>query len=182
MKVQEKLKNMLIEAGLSEVEIVIYFELLKKPSETKWNLINRTGLDRNCVYRAFEKLEQLKMVKKDREGIKALSLKPFVDGLLHSEKRLGKLADKIRKTAPFLRVPTEAVEEFDVVHFQDQILDNYMMMSKVKYNTCLDFGDLENFVPVLGGMEPVLKFRENRYKQSAKNKAICTTFGPYTSC
>ena len=31
-------------------------------------------------------------------------------------------------------------------------------------------------------MDPVFKFRVNRFKQNAKNIALCTTGGPFTSC
>lgn len=181
MALHEKLKDLLLEAGLSETEVFVYLELLKSPADTKWQLVNRTNLNRNNVYRAFEKLESLKMVSVDDFGVKAMSLKALVSDLNSSSRKSGKLAAKIRNVAPYLRMANESMEEFDVLYTQNQILDAYLMMAEARYNTCLDFGDLETFVPVLGGLLPVFKFREKRSKH-AHNQAICTTSGPFTEC
>lgn len=182
MQVNEELQQLLIKAGLIESEVQLYIELLKNPAQTKWELISRTGLDRNRVYRAFETLEKFKMVEKNKYGFKSLSPKALVAELLRSDRKAKKLAYQIKRIAPFLRLPNESIEEMETAYTQEQILDAYIVMSQVKYNTCLDFGDLENYVKILGGLDPVFKFRVNRFKQSAKNLAICTTLGPYTQC
>lgn len=177
-----KLKSLLTEAGLTEYEIAVYLELLKKPSHTKWDLVSRTGFDKNKVYRAFEHLRELKMIEKDNANIGARSLEHLAKDLEFRQKKTLDVAEKLRKFSSFLKVPTEAVEEFEVITDKERILEKYIMMSEVPQNTCLDFGDLESFVPVVGGMDSVFKFRLNRYGQHAENKAICTTVGPYTSC
>lgn len=182
MKLDYQLKTLLLQAGLKESEVIVYLELLKKPSQNKWELICRTGLDKNMVYRAFERLKELDMVEKNESGIIALSLSSLVADLSTSQKKTEKLANKLKRFSPFLKIPVESVEDFRIADTPDEILDIYILMSKIKYDTCLDFGDLENFVPVLGGMDPVFKFRINRFKQKAQNRAICTTVGPYTSC
>ena len=180
MTIHEKLKKLLLEAGLNESEAFIYIELLKNPSSTKWELVKRTGLDKNKVYRAFDKLIYLKLIEKSEKYIKANSLKALVADLKNNQRKFGRLAYKIKEIAQFLRLPNESVDKFDSLYTKEQMLDAYMMMSELKYDTCLDFGDFENFVPVLGQMEPILKFRENRFKSSAGSKVICTTKGPYT--
>lgn len=177
----EKLKTLLLEAGLSESEVSVYLELLNSPAQTKWELVGRTKLDRNKVYRSFEKLEEFKMVTADEAGFRALSLKALVSELNLSSREKGKLATKIKNVAPYLRMANESVEEFDLLYTQNQILDAYIKMSDIKYDVCLDFGDLETFVPILGGLHPVFKFRENRSRH-AHNRAICTTAGPFTNC
>jgi len=178
----KKLKDLLLQAGLSETECLVYLELLKEPVENKWNLIIRTGLNKSKVYRSCERLQQLKMIEKTNYGICASSLDNLLDYLNKKQEDYLNISKKIKAFMPFMKVPTEAVASFDIAHNQEQILDLYDMMSNVKYDTCLDFGDLENYVDVLGGLEPVFKFRANRFKQNAKNNAICTTIGPYTSC
>lgn len=179
MKIQVQLKNLLIEAGLNEAEVLVYLELLKNSAQSKWELTIRTGLDRNKIYRAFERLTVLKLVSENKSGFEALSLEFFLKDLQNKAK---KLASRIKKFSPFLKIPVEAIEKFEVGDEKNKILEDYIMMSQVKYDTCCDFGDLEGFVPVLGGLDPVFKFRVNRYKQMAKNHAICTTVGPYTAC
>lgn len=163
---------MLTESGLNEAEIITYLELLKSPAETRWELISRTGLNRNKLYRACEKLIYIKLIAKTPFGIEALPLDSLVDEQLKKLKRL----------RAFHRIPFEAVDEFETADTKEKILEQYIKMSEVKYDTCLDFGDLEGLVPVLGGMDPVFKFRVNRYKQMAQNRAICTTTGPFTAC
>lgn len=178
----KQLENLMAEAGLNETEILIYLSLLKKPAATKWDLKVRTGLERNKVYRACERLEALKLIGKNRKGISALTLAGLIEDLLEKQKNAFALAQKLKQYSGFSTIPTEAIEEFDTAVTQEKILEQYIKMSQINYDTCLDFGDLEGFVPVLGGMDPVFKFRVNRYKQNAKNMALCTTTGPFTSC
>lgn len=178
----EELRKILIDSGLSEAEAQVYIELMSAGAGSKWDLVVRTGMDKNKVYRAFEQLEQMGLVGKNDFGIEAFSLHVLVDHLKEKRKDIDDLLNKIKGFLPFLKIPTEAVDEFEVTTDKERILNNYMMMSEVKYDTCLDFGDLEGFVPVLGGMDPVFKFRVNRFKQMARNRAICTTVGPFTSC
>lgn len=180
MKITQKLKELLLKAGLLEAEVSVYLELLKSPSQSKWDLVGRTGLNRNKVYRAFEKLDALKLIEESKKGVKASSLKTLVADLKNSQRKLGKIAYQIKEIAPFLRLPRESIDSFDTCYTHDQMMDAYTMMSELKYDTCLDFGDFENFVPIVGSMDPITKFRENRYKNMAKSKVICTTSGPYT--
>lgn len=181
-KMYKKLKALLSEAGLNEAEIDIYVELLKKPSQTKWELINRTGFNKNQVYRAFDRLIAFKMIEETNSGIEPLSLDFLLANLESSRIRTYNLVTKLKNFSPFLKIPIEAVNDFQLLDTKEKILDKYMMMSQIKYNTCLDFGDLESFVPVVDGLDSVFKFRTNRFNQSAENKAICTTTGPFTSC
>ncbi|MFH1284379.1 MAG: helix-turn-helix domain-containing protein [Candidatus Peregrinibacteria bacterium] len=178
----EKLKDLLLKAGLTEPEVMIYLELLKNPSASKWDMVLRTGIEKNKVYRAFDHLCELKMAKKTDDGIEAMSLDNLVSVLDESHFNTRILANKLRDFSSFIKIPQEAVSEFEIADTQEKIVDKYIMMSQVPYGTNLDFGDLEGFVPVLGGLDPVFKFRENRYNQRAKNVAICTTLGPFTSC
>ena len=178
----KKLKDLLLEAGLSEMESLIYLELMKEPVENKWTLISKTGLNKSKVYRACSRLKELNMIEKTSFGICASPLDNLLAYRNTTQEEALNISNKIKAFMPFVKVPTESVAGFDIAHNQDQILDLYDMMSNIKYDTCLDFGDLENYVDVLGGLEPVFKFRANRFKQNAKNNAICTTIGPYTSC
>lgn len=182
MRIQPQIRDLLLEAGLTEAEVLVYMELLKQPAQTKWDMVKRTKLNRNHVYRAFERLKGLNMIKQDRFGLQAATLHTLAREVEVAGRKSKILAQKLRKMTPFLSVPTEVVEDFKVLNTKSEILDIYLMMSQLKYDTCLDFGDLEGYVPVLGGMDPVFKFRENRYNQGAKNRAICTTTGPYTQC
>lgn len=181
MMIHEKLKDLLFIAGLKESEVFVYLELLKRPAQTKWELVTRTGLNRSQVYRAFNVLEEYKMIEKGKLFYRALSLKAFIEELNRTQRNTGKLVQKIRNIAPFLRLPREAVDQFDVSFTKDQILEDYIRMSEGDYSTCFDFGDLEGYVPILGGLDPLFKFREKRFKH-AKNMAVCTTIGPYTEC
>jgi len=178
----KKLETLLIDAGMTEAEVRIYLELLKKPSQSKWDLVNRTGLDKNQVYRAFDSLSTLNMVKKDETGIEPQPLDSLIKTLELSRKKIKNTIVQLKKFSPFLKIPTEAVADFQILDTQEKILDKYIFMSEVEYDTCLDFGDLENFIPTIGGLDPAFKFRDNRYKKSSDNEAICTTTGAYASC
>lgn len=177
------LKTLLIEAGLNEAEVKVYLELLKEPSQSKWELVGRTGLDKNQVYRAFDGLNALKMIKKNVEGIEPQSLDGLVGNLESSEQKTRKLVDRMKKFSPFLKIPTEGVAEFQVLETHDEIMEKFFMMSEIDYHTCLDFGDLERFIPlVLKDVEQMFRFRKIRHSKSSKNIALCTNNGPFTSC
>lgn len=176
-----KLRDLLLAADLSEAEVVIYLDLLKAPAEAVWDLVKRTGFSKSVIYRAFSRLKELKMVEKKDGGIRALSLKALVADLVKSERRLRNTAYKIKQIAPFLRAPTESLEEFETFYTPDQIAETYVDISRLHYDVSLDFGDFENFVnKSVGGIKPTLQFRHNRLKK-AINQAICTSYGPYTS-
>lgn len=174
-----KLHGFLLESGLGEAEAFIYIELLKKPVATIWELVQRTGLRKSAVYRAFATLERLKMVEKNEKGIRALSLKTLVAELNKKERETGRLADNIRRIAPFLKMPIESIEDIETLYTKESIYAVYMFMSEINYNVNLDFGDFEGFVPVLGGLHMPQKFLCNRLKH-ATNHAILTSYGPYT--
>ena len=180
MAVYAQLSNLLLSAGLSEAESRIYAELLKKPAETRWELVGRTGLDRNTVYRACDKLESLKMAAKEGNLYRALSLKALVADLNMQGRKCRKLSNQIKNIAPYLRIPNESVEEMDTLYTRDQIEEAFQFMAEHDYDTNLEFGDFENFIPVLGSIQPGIKFREKRIRH-ASSHAICTTFGPYSA-
>lgn len=173
----------LLEAGLSEAEAIIYVELLKAPVQTKWEIVQRTGLDKNKVYRGFERLKGMEMIDVDASGvIKVKSLKSLVADLKTSSRKTGRLANKIKNLSPYLHMEEEAVKEVEMIDDPERLKEVYLMMSEMPYDTVLDFGDFENFVPMLeGDMNPVFKFRELRAKHASCN-TICTTDGPYTRC
>lgn len=179
MALYSKLKDLLSQAGLGETSILVYLELLKQPTQNIWELVTRTGLSKSAVYRAFENLVALKMVEKNETGIHALSLKNFVENLYRKERRLFKLANKIKKIAPFLRA-NENIEEFETMYGDAEITDAYLMMAQMPYSINFDFGDFESLCRHVGGLSVAEKFRDTRVKH-AKNLAICTTFGPLTS-
>ncbi len=179
----KKLETLLIDAGLSEAEVKVYIELLKQPSQSKWELVSRTGLDKNQVYRAFDRLDALNIVKKDNNGIEPKSLDSLVDYLESSQQKTQKVIDGMKKFSPFLKIPTEAVDDFQVLDSYDEIMDKFFMMSEIGCNTCLELGDLERFIPlVLKNVEQMFKFRKKRHIKNSKNIALCTSDGPFTSC
>lgn len=180
MAIYGKLRDLLLEAGLNESECHVYIELLKKPCQTVWELVTRTGLSKSVAYRAFTRLHNLKMVEKSELGIRALTLKSFVSELVRRERRLSKIAYKIKQVAPFLRAPHESIEEFETFYTPGQIADAYVAMSELDFGVSLDFGDFEHFVPIIGGIHPVHMFRTNRVKKATAH-AVCTTNGPYTA-
>jgi len=180
MAIYQKLRDLLFDAGLSEAETLVYIELLKKPALTIWDLVLRTGLSKSTVYRSFIKLRNFKMVEKNREGIRALSLRALISELVRSERKLRKTAYLIKQIAPFLRAPRESIEEIETFYTPEQIAETYVSLSSRDFDVSLDYGDFENFVPIIGGLKPVFQFRTNRLKH-ATNHAICTSFGPYTA-
>jgi DNA-binding MarR family transcriptional regulator len=177
MSLYTNLKSLLFEAGLSESEVLIYLELLKEPAVSKWELIKRTGLSKNAVYRAFTNLEKNKMIEESRERIKALSLKSLVSELKTSERKFRKLAYKIKSISPFLHTPNDAFDELETLYTPEQIQEAYMFMSEQDYDINFDFGDFENFIKVMGNLDISKKYRQNRIKH-ASNKSLITTFGP----
>lgn len=180
MTVKTQLELLLIESGLSESCAILYLELLDKPAETIFELVMRTRMSKSCVYRAFTALKEKKMIANENGIFKANSLRTLVADLKTSQRNLGKLAYKIKNIAPFLKTPKEAIETFDQFYTRDQISEAYLFMSDIDYDISLDIGDFENFVPVLGTMETVMKFRKNRLKHATAH-AVCNTFGPYTA-
>ena len=180
MKFKSKLKDLLLEAGLPEVAVLVYTELLKKPAQTTWELVTRTGLAKTTVYRAIESLRKSRMISKDENGIRAFTLKYFVENLFRSEKKIGKLAHKLKQVAPFLRPGCETPEEMETLFNKEDIRDAYMMMSELPYGVNFDFGDFENFITSFGDLPLACRFRNNRVAH-ASNSAICTTWGPNTN-
>ena len=179
---QSQLKELLLKIGLTEPETLIYLDLLQKPSLNKWSLIQRTGLNKNKVYRACEHLKELNLIEKNSFGIHSKPLDNLLYYINKQKTETENLALELKSFIPFTKIPSESISDINIATKSQDILSSYQMMSELNYDTCLDFGDLENYVDVLGGLEPVFKFRANRFKQNAKNKAICTTIGPYTSC
>lgn len=180
MSIYCQLNSLLIESGLTEAEVAVYLELLKNPAHTAWEIVRRTGLAKSVVYRACDRLKQLKMLKKEEGGLHALSLKALVAELQKEERHLRKTAIRIKEIAPFLRAAREPVESFETLHTLDQIRDAYLFMAEQPYEVNLDFGDFESFIPLIGGLDTGNQFRNSRIKH-ATHHAICTTFGPYSA-
>lgn len=180
MQIYQKLKKLLFDAGLSEAEVSVYSELLKKPAESIWDLVKRTGFRKSTVYEAFSRLKSLQMVEKTEKGICARSLKALVSELHRTRRKIDRTAYQIKQIAPYLRTPQESVEEFETFYTPEQIADTYLTMAKLPFDINFDFGDFENFITAIGTNELALKFRELRAKH-ASNHAICTTIGPNLS-
>ncbi len=179
---KNELSPLLVSAGLNEYEIGLYFDLLKSPSQSIFELILRTGFDKNQVYRAFERLKSLKMVEKTENGIEARDFNFLVTELENKLKKNSKLINRLKKCSTFLSVIDQDLRDFQILDTQEKILEKYIFMSEVKYDTCLDFGDLNDFIPTIGGLDPAFKFRVNRFKKGSNNEAICTTTGAYAAC
>lgn len=179
-KIPTKLKELLTEAGLKENEAELYVELIKKPAHIPWELVQRTGMSKSSVYRAIENLQKLKLIERTEVYIKANSLKSLVAELKTSSRKLNKTAHKLKQIAPFLRAPKDSIDSFESFYTPEQIAEAYLFMAEQDYDTNIDFGDFENFVKLIpGNLETSYKFRDNRVKH-ARNKAICTTYGPNT--
>jgi predicted transcriptional regulator len=179
MTLYSQVQKVLFDAGLSEVELLVYIELLKEPSKNKWGIVNRTKLPKTTVYRAFEKLEKLKMINKNEFGYKALSLQGLVSQLKSKSLKMNKTICKMQALSPYLSKPNESIEEIETLFTLDQIVDAYLFMSEQNYSTNLDFGDFEGFISTMGGIPMAGTFQKNRAKH-AKNIALCTTTGPNT--
>lgn len=177
MTPSQKISDLLLATGLGEAEVLVYQELLKQPAAFVYDLVTRTGLSKSAVYRAMDALRQRKMVGEDEQGIRAASLKTLVASLDQTSRKLAKVAQDLRKVSPFLRVPMEAVEEYQHFYGDDQVAGAYLSMAERVGGVNLDFGDFESFLPKIGGHAVGNRFREERAKR-ATNKAICTTFGP----
>jgi len=176
MVLYKKLEKLLLEAGLSEQEVLIYISLLKKPASTIWEIVQRIGLKKSTVYDAFSVLKNLQMVERTPESIRALSLKVFVAELSRNRRKTDKIAYKLKQIAPFLRLPRESIENFETFYTPDQIIDAYLTMAALPYDVNLDFGDYENFITAIGSNDLGLQFRSKRVKH-ASHRAICTTYG-----
>lgn len=179
MSLYGKLQKVLFDAGLSEVEVLVYIELLKDPAQNKWEIVNRTKLPKSTVYSAFEKLENLKMVKQNEHGYKALSLQGLVGSLKSKSLKMNKTICKMQALSPYLSAPNESVEEIETLYTLDQIVSAYNFMSTRPYSVNLDFGDFEGFIKTIGGIPMAQTFQRKRVKH-AKNIALCTTTGPNT--
>lgn len=179
MSLYSQLQKVLFDAGLSEVEVLVYVELLKQPSNNKWDIVNRTKLPKSTVYAGFEKLEKLRMVKKNEHGYKALSLQGLVSQLKSKNLKMNKTISKMQALSPYLSAPNESIEEIETLFTLDQITDVYLFMSEQKYSVNLDFGDFEGFIRTIGGVPIASRFQKNRAKH-AKNNTLCTTTGPNT--
>jgi len=181
MKIHQHLQSLLLQAGLSETDNLTYIELLKKPAETPFELVKRTGLPKTTVYRSIDRLSHLKMITRDDNGIlKALSPKNLVAELQKSRRQLGKIANQLKEISPYLKTTqNDEIEVFETYHTPEQMKEAYLFMSEIPYSTNLDFGDFESFIPLIGGIKIGNKFRANRIRH-ADHQAICTTFGQYT--
>lgn len=179
MSLYTQLHLLLLNSGLTEIECNVYIEILKKPAHTVWELIGRTGISKSAAYRAMDRLKFLKLIKSENGLISALSLKALVADLENKDRKFRKTIFQLKNIAPFLRRAKEPIEEFSTLYTVDQIKDAYIFMSEIDYGVNLDFGDFENFIPLIGGIGISDGFRKNRLKH-ASHHAICTTFGSYT--
>ncbi len=180
MNFSKQLGSLLTDCGFSEAEVRVYRELLRNPAATIWDLVKRTGLSKSTTYRAFDRLRSLRAVENSEQGIQARSLKHVVAELQKQERSLRKNIVKLKQLAPYLHAAGSEHDTFEDCYTPDQIRDAYLHMSQVEYDTNLDFGDFENFVPIIGGLETPETFRRNRLKH-AEHRAVCTTFGPFTA-
>lgn len=176
MALFNKLQTLLFKAGLSEAEVFVYIELLNKPAQLIWELVQRTGFRKSTVYDAFGQLKKLQMVERTKEGIRALSLKALVAELNRSKRQADKTAYQIKQLAPFLRAPRESLEEFETFYTPQQIADAYLTMAQLPYGVNLDFGDYESFITAIADNKLGFTFRAKRAGH-ASHQAICTTFG-----
>ncbi|PIQ77564.1 hypothetical protein COV82_03835 [Candidatus Peregrinibacteria bacterium CG11_big_fil_rev_8_21_14_0_20_46_8] len=176
MALYQKLEKLLNRAGFSEIETLLYISLLKKPAQNVWELVQRLGLKKSSVYNAAQKLESLKMIERNENGIRALSLKGLIGELRRKELKTGKIAYQLKEIAPFLHAPRESIQEFEVMYTPAQITDAYLFMAEQRYDVNFDFGDFENWIDAIGPVELAKKFRTKRAKH-AKHHAICTTYG-----
>ncbi len=179
---REELRKLLITAGLSEVEASVYVSVLKTPAETKWEVVRRTKAEKNRVYRACEKLESLYLLNRTKNGIYALTLEGLIKTLKKKQDQTTALIKNLIQHNRLVRIPEGEIDKFQIAVTQDEIIDQHIRMSGRKYNTCLDFGDFEGFVPILGGINHAFQFRANRFKRDARSMTICTTEGPFTGC
>ncbi len=179
MKLSQKLRSLLLDCGFSEAEVRVYAELVKNPAASIWDLVKRTGLTKSSTYRAFDRLRALKVVENTQDGISARSLKHVVAELQKQERSLRKNIMKLKEIAPYLHRAGSESDSFETYYTPDQIRDAYLHMAQTKYDTNIDFGDFEHFVPIIGGLDTPVNFRKDRMKHAA-HRAICTTFGPFT--
>jgi Fe2+ or Zn2+ uptake regulation protein len=177
MSVYKQLRPLLVKAGLNDAEIVVYSNLLKEPAANMWEVIQRTGLARSTAYHAMNRLMERKIVKKDKHGLHALTLKKLVESMKKEERKNKKTMLKIKKLAPFLHMNEVIMDDFEMLFSLDDIKEAYMFMAEHSYDVNLDFGDYESFITTLGDPDIGFKFREKR-AEHATHHAICTTFGP----
>lgn len=178
---QQQLADLLIKAGCSEAETIVYAELLKTPVRFVYELVSVTGLSKSVVYRAIDGLREKKMIREDGEQMSAASLKKLVADLEASSRKLQHLSTGLKRLSPFLSMPHEGIEEYQHLYDADQIAEAYLgMAGRRDYSVNLDFGDFEGFLPKIGGHYVGNQFRTERLKH-ATNKAICTTFGPVSA-
>ena len=111
-------EEILINAGLTEVEAKIYLELLRHPYRKKFDLVKRTGFSKSTVYRAINALEDLKIIKNG----KALSLKPLAN-------KHNKIASKLHKIQSFLAMPEGEVEELKTFTDKEEIVVQCLKMA-----------------------------------------------------
>lgn len=177
MFLYKKTTDLLLKAGLSETEAIIYNELLKKPADTVYDLVRRTGISKSSAYRAVDSLKNRGIISGKNKTIAAKSLKNVITSLNNSRRKLGKIAEQLQKISPFLHLPNEAMEEFEYFYGAENVAEQYLAMSQRNYSVNFDFGDFENFIDKIGGLEIGNKFRNYRFRH-ASHFAICTTFGP----
>jgi len=180
MNYHQKITDLLLKVGLTESEVLVYTELLCNPVETLYDLVGKTGLSKSSVYRAVESLKNLEMIKQKDGQTKAASLKVLISNIRNSSRKSSKIANQLQEISPFLSLPKESIDEFDIFYGKENIIEQYLEMAQRDYFANLDFGDFENFIKNTGGIEVGNKFRNYRVKH-ASNYAICTTFGPYSA-
>ncbi|MDD5074288.1 MAG: helix-turn-helix domain-containing protein [Candidatus Peribacteraceae bacterium] len=179
MNLSAQIGSLLLDCGFSEAEVRVYQELLKNPAATIWDLVKRTGLSKSSTYRAFDRLHALQAVENSEKGIRARSLKHVVAEMQKQERSLRKNILKLKEIAPYLHAAGSESDGFETCYTPDQIRDAYLYMAQTNYGTNIDFGDFENLVPIIGGLDVPIAFRRDRMKH-ATHRAICTTFGPFT--
>ncbi len=178
-KLMQEITNLFLEIGFGENEILVYKEIVKEPIDVVFKLVQKTKLSKSSVYRAIESLTEKGLIKKKNNFIIPSSLNPLITNLYNASRKNGKIALKLRRLSFFLHLPIGSIEEIQHYYGRGNVAEQYLNMSVRKYSQNLEFGDFENFINRIDGLEVSDKFRKNRIKH-AGNYSICTTFGPKT--
>lgn len=184
MQLTEKLKGLLVKAGLSEAEILFYLAALKNPGSSIYKLARQAKLSKNQAYRVYTRLSELGILMSPesawKKKINPVPLYNFSENLKKKSRRMFKTAEGLRLVTPLLDLMNEkmATRSIQMVEGQEMV-ESYLDLIDFDWDRILAYGTYDMFMKEFSG-EAEKRFIRNRVKKGKRATGIFANPGPYT--
>jgi sugar-specific transcriptional regulator TrmB len=182
----QKLKQLLIKAGLSERSTDLYLYVLEHKGCSVADAYLNLKYAKTSLYRAFEELKIQGLVKSAtddwKNSLEIVSLGALIKKLENEKRQTGKLINSLRaiELAGNLENP-EILTNFEILN-EENTYERYLDLAKSRdWDTMLVFGNWEDFNNENRSIVPIeKKFINERLKKGGKALVAVSKEGPST--